>query len=69
MREALDKASLREKPFREAQNEVSLKENKETSEAGSGVGTRARAEGVVAIGPRCEGSTSEGAGKRGARST
>ena len=36
--------------------------NKEISEAGGGVGTRARARGVVAIGPRREGSMSNGLG-------
>ena len=69
MREALVKASLREKPFREARNEVSLKEKKETSEAGGGVGTRARAEGIAAIGLRREGSTNKGAGMRDAWDT
>ena len=49
---------------------MSLKENKEISEAGGGVGTRARAEGVAAIGPRCESGTSEqGCEARGARET
>ena len=39
-------------------------------EAGGGVGTRARTEGVAAIGPRCESGTSEqGCETRGARET
>ena len=54
MRKALDKASLRGESSSEARNEVSLKGNKEISEAGGGVGTRVRAEGVAAIGLRCE---------------
>ena len=43
--------------------------NKETSEAGGGVGTRARAEGIAAIGLRREGSTNKGAGMRDAWDT
>ena len=70
MREALDKASLRGESFSEARNEVSLKGNKETSEEGGGIGTRARAEGIAAIGPRCESGTSgRGCEARGARAT
>jgi hypothetical protein len=70
VREALDKASLRGESFSEAGNEVSLKGNKEISEAGGGVGTRAGAEGVAAIRPRCESGRSEqGCETRRARET
>ena len=47
-----------------------MKGIKEISEAGGGVGTRARVEGIAAIGPRCESGMSEqGCETRGARET
>ena len=47
-----------------------MKGNKEISEAGGGVGTRARAEGIAGIGPRCESEQGEqGCETREARET
>ena len=36
-----------------------MRKTKKTSEARGGVGTRARAEGIMVIGPRCESGRSE----------
>ena len=46
---------------------MNLKGTKGISKAGGGIGTRARAEGLAAIRPRCEGSMSEGRGVRHVR--
>ena len=47
-----------------------MKGNKEISEAGGGVSTRARAEGIAVIGPKCEGGRNEqGRETREARET